>query len=97
MVCHIAWDRPALTRRERTEQVKQRNYFAKYGEQAQRVLEALLDKYADGGVAQIEETQILTVPPFTQLGTPMEIIGAFGGLDRYLLAVRDLSQAIYHA
>ena len=97
LICHVVWDRPPLTRQERAAAVKKRNYFSKYGDQAQRVLEALLDKYADEGVGQIEETQILTISPFSQLGTPMEIIQSFGGLNEYQQAVRDLEQALYSA
>ncbi len=97
LVCHVAWDMPPLTRRERAEQVKKRNYFSKYGDQARRVLEALLDKYADEGIAQIEQTQILTISPFTELGTPIEIIRSFGGLGPYQQAVHDLEQALYSA
>ena len=97
LVCHVAWDMPPLTRRERAEQVKKRDYFTRYGEQAQRVLQALLDKYADEGVGPIEETQILTISPFTQFGTPMEIIRSFGGLDQYQQAVHELEQALYRA
>ncbi|WP_045222137.1 EcoAI/FtnUII family type I restriction enzme subunit R [Desulfonatronum thioautotrophicum] len=95
LVCHVAWDMPPLTRKERAEQVKKRNYFTRYGEQARRVLEALLDKYADEGVAHIEETQILTIAPFTEFGTPLEIIHAFGGLEQYRQAVHDLEEALY--
>jgi type I restriction enzyme R subunit len=95
LVCHVAWDQPPLTRKERAEQVRKRDYFTRYGEQAQRVLKALLDKYADEGVGPIEETQILTISPFTNFGTPMEIIHAFGGLDRYQLAIHELEQALY--
>lgn len=97
LVCHVAWDMPPLTRKERAEQVKKRNYFTQYGEQARRVLEALLDKYADEGMAHIEETQILTIAPFTQFGTPLEIIRAFGGPDQYQQAVNELEQALYSA
>jgi type I restriction enzyme R subunit len=97
LVCHVAWDMPALTRRERAEQVRKRNYFTKYGDQARRVLEALLDKYADEGIAQIEETQILTIAPFTEFGTPVEIARAFGGFDRYQEAIHELEQALYSA
>jgi type I restriction enzyme R subunit len=97
LVCHVAWDMPPLTRKERAEQVKKRNYFTRYGEQARRVLEALLAKYADEGVAHIEETQILTIAPFTEFGTPLEIIRAFGGLDQYQQAVNELEQALYSA
>lgn len=95
LLCHVAWDMPPLTRRERAENVKKRNFFAKYGEQARRVLEAMLDKYADQGVAQIEERQILTVVPFTQFGTPMEIVRAFGGLQGYEEALRELKVSLY--
>lgn len=95
LVCHVAWDRPPLTRRQRAEQVRQNNYFTRYGEQARRVLEALLDKYADAGIQHIEETQILTIAPFDQFGTPLEIIRSFGGLDRYQQAVCELEQALY--
>lgn len=95
LVCHVAWDMPPLTRKERAEQVKKRNYFTHYGDQARKVLEALLDKYADEGVAQIEETQILTIAPFTQFGTPLEIIRAFGGLEHYQQAINELEQALY--
>ena len=97
LVCHVAWDMPPLTRKERAEQVKKRNYFTQYGEQAHRVLDALLDKYADEGVAHIEETQILTIAPFTELGTPLEIVRAFGGEEYYQQAVTELEQAIYSA
>jgi type I restriction enzyme, R subunit len=88
---------PPLTRKERADQVKKRNYFQHYGDQARRVLEALLDKYADEGVTHIEETQILTISPFSEFGTPMEIVRVFGGLDRYRQAVHELEDALYAA
>jgi type I restriction enzyme R subunit len=97
IVCHVAWDKPPLTRRERAENVKQRNYFAKYGGQAQRVLNALLEKYADEGVIHIEEPQILSVNPFSDFGTPMEIINTFGGIKQYEDAVQELEKQIYTA
>ncbi|MCG3652701.1 DEAD/DEAH box helicase family protein [Aliarcobacter butzleri] len=97
LLCHVAWDMPPLTRKERAEQVKKQNYFTKYGEKARIVLEALLDKYADEGIVQIEQTQILTVSPFTNIGTPIEIIKAFGGLEQYNQAIHDLEQALYCA
>ena len=97
LLCHVAWDMPPLTRKERAEQVKKQNYFTNYGEKARIVLEALLDKYADEGIVQIEQTQILTVSPFTNIGTPIEIIKAFGGLDLYNQAIHDLEQALYCA
>jgi type I restriction enzyme R subunit len=97
LLCHIAWDMPPLTRKERAEQVKKQNYFTKYGEKARIVLEALLDKYADEGIVQIEQTQILTVSPFTDIGTPIEIIKDFGGLEQYNQAIHELEQALYCA
>lgn len=97
LLCHVAWGQPPLTRRERAEQVKKRHYFAKYGEQAQKVLEALLDKYADEGVAAIEETQILAIAPFNRLGTPIELVRAFGGKIQYQQAVNELEQELYRA
>ena len=97
LVCHVAWDQPPLTRRERAEQVRKRHYFAKYGEQAQKVLEALLDKYADEGVSAIEQTQILTIKPFDRLGTPVELIRSFGGKDQYQQALIELEQELYRA
>ncbi|WP_107316118.1 EcoAI/FtnUII family type I restriction enzme subunit R [Achromobacter xylosoxidans] len=97
LVCHVAWDQPPLTRKERAEQVKKRHYFAKYGEQAQKVLEALLDKYADEGVAAIEQTQILAIAPFNRLGTPIELVRAFGGKHQYQQAVNELERELYRA
>ena len=95
LICHVAWDRPPLTRRERAEQVRKRDYFSKYGQQARRVLDALLDKYADEGVTHIEEPRILTIAPFTDFGTPMEIIQAFGGPNQYRQALHELEEALY--
>lgn len=97
LLCHVAWDMPPLTRKERADRVKKRNYFTQYGDRARRVLEALLDKYADAGVGQIEEPQILTVTPFSQFGTPMEIVRDFGGMDNYQQAIRDLKRSLYSA
>lgn len=97
LLCHVAWDQPPLTRKERVEQVKKRHYFAKYGEQAQKVLEALLEKYADEGVAAIEETQILAIAPFNRLGTPIELVRAFGGKTQYEQAVDELERELYRA
>lgn len=95
IICHVAWDKPPMSRKERAEQVKKRNYFTKYGEQAQKVINSLLDKYADEGVEPIEETKILTIQPFTDYGTPIEIIKIFGGKTQYEEAVKELEQAIY--
>jgi type I restriction enzyme, R subunit len=97
LLCHIAWDMPPLTRKERAERVKKRDYFTKYGALARQVLESLLDKYADEGVGQIEETQVLTVAPFTQFGTPLEIVRGFGGTEKYQEAIRELKRSLYSA
>ena len=97
IICHVAWDKPPLTRKERAKNVKKKNYFEKYGEQARKVLDALLDKYADEGIVHIEETQILTINPFTTFGTPIEIIKQFGGLEKYQQAVSDLEHQLYYA
>jgi type I restriction enzyme, R subunit len=95
LICHVAWDMPALTRRERAEQVKKRNYFTKYGEKAKDVLNALLDKYASEGIENIEELSVLKVDPFNNLGTPSEIIKLFGNKENYLNAIRELEQELY--
>lgn len=96
LICHVAFGKPALTRKERVENVKKRNYFSKYEAQAQRVLSALLDKYADKGIESIEDLGILNVPPLTQFGSPYEIVHKiFGGREKYLEAVRELEQNIY--
>lgn len=97
LLAHIAFDMPPLTRRERANNVKKRNYFTKYGDQARAVLEALLDKYADEGIATIENTKVLRLKPFDDIGTPIEIIkGAFGGKAAYEAALRDLEDQIYN-
>lgn len=95
LVCHVAFDQPPLTRKERAEQVKKRNYFAKYGEQARQVLNALLDKYADTGVENIEDIKILTLDPFKSMGSAPELISAFGGKPAYLQAIKELEQQLY--
>lgn len=95
LVCHVAFDQPPLTRRERAEQVKKRNYFAKYGEQARTVLNALLDKYADTGVENIEDIKVLTLDPFKSMGSAPELISAFGGKIAYLQALKELEQQLY--
>jgi type I restriction enzyme R subunit len=81
LICHVAYDQPPLTRKERANNVKKRNYFTKYGEQARNVLEALLDKYADQGIENMENIQILTVPPISDFGSVTEIIKVFGSRD----------------
>lgn len=97
LICHVAFDRPALTRKERAEQVKKKDVFTKYGEQARAVLNALLDKYADAGIESIEDIKILTLDPFSKLGTAPELVGAFGGKPKYLQAVQELESLLYSA
>jgi type I restriction enzyme R subunit len=95
LVCHVAFDQPPLTRRERADNVKKRSVFAKYGEQTRAVLNALLDKYADGGLRSVESLDILKVDPLTSFGTPVEIIKLFGGKEQYLAAVEQLEAELY--
>lgn len=97
LVCHVAWGKPPLTRKERAEKVKKQNYFEKYGEQSRKVIEALLQKYSQEGVTNIENTQILTLEPFDQIGTPMEIIEQVGGLEKYKELVDDIVHDLYAA
>lgn len=96
LLTHVAYGAPPLSRRERAEKVRKRNYFGKYGDTARAVLEALLDKYADEGVEAIEDAKVLRLRPFSAMGTPLEIIkGVFGGKDSYEAALRDLEDQIY--
>lgn len=95
LICHVAYDQPPLTRKERANNVKKRNYFTKYGEQAKQVLEALLDKYADEGITNIESIEVLRVNPFDAFGSPVEIINNFGSKEKYLQAVKELEFELY--
>ncbi|WP_236202295.1 EcoAI/FtnUII family type I restriction enzme subunit R [Pseudomonas pseudonitroreducens] len=95
LICHVAFDQPPLTRQERAEQVKKRNYFAKYSGAARQVLEALLDKYADTGVEHIEDIKILQLAPFSQIGAPLELVQAFGGKSGYQKAIHELESELY--
>ncbi len=95
LICHVAFDAKPLTRRERAENVKKRNVFAKYGEKARAVLDALLDKYADEGVFNLDDANVLRIPPIDQLGTPVELVRAFGGKHGFERAVQDLQSALY--
>lgn len=95
LICHIAFDQPPLTRKERAEGVKKRNVFSMYEEKARQVLGILLDKYADQGLETIEKIDVLRLDPFTQIGTPIEIVKSFGGRDKYLEAVQKLESALY--
>jgi type I restriction enzyme R subunit len=95
LICHVAWDKPALSRKERAENVRKRNYFTKYEEKAKKVLNALLDKYADEGIKNIEDLSILKIAPFINFGTPLEIIHSFGGKNKYLKAIKEMEKYIY--
>ncbi|MDE5437275.1 DEAD/DEAH box helicase family protein [Elizabethkingia meningoseptica] len=95
IICHVAFDQPPLTRKERANNVKKRNYFTKYADQTKAVLEALIDKYADEGIENIESMEILKVNPISEYGSPLEIIKLFGGRNQYLDAVKELEKEIY--
>jgi type I restriction enzyme R subunit len=95
LICHTAFGQAPLTRAERANKVKKRDYFTKYGEQARKVLETLLDKYADEGIENIEDMKILQVNPLNQFGSPLEIVKLFGGKKQYIKALIELEQEIY--
>lgn len=95
-ICHIAYGKKTLTRRERAEQVKKRDVFSKYGEQARLVLEALLDKYMDEGISELENLSVLKNDPFRRFGSPANIARLFGGKQGYLNAVNNLTKLIYN-
>ena len=94
-ICHVAFDKKPLTRKERANNVKKRDFLSKYSGVARDVLEALLDKYMNAGIYEIEKTEILKLDPFLKLGKPAKIAGYFGGKDGYKQAVRELEEAIY--
>jgi type I restriction enzyme R subunit len=95
LICHVAYDKPPLTRKERANNVKKRNYFTKYGEQSRKVLEALLDKYADEGIENIESIEVLRIKPFDEFGSPIEIIKQFGSKEKYFEAIKELEFELY--
>jgi len=95
LICHVAYDQKPLTRKERANNVKKRNYFTKYEHQARKVLETLLDKYADEGIENIENIDVLRVKPFDNFGSPFEIISHFGNKEHYLEAVKELEAELY--
>ncbi len=95
-ICYIAFGKKPLTRRERAEQVKKRDVFSKYGEQARKVLEALLEKYMSDGISELENTNVLFNEPFRRMGSPANIARMFGGKMQYLNAVRELQNMIYN-
>ena len=97
LICHIAYDKAPLTKRERAENVKKRHYLYKYSDLAKQVIEALLDKYANDGIRDIEDTKVLQLKEFQKIGSPMKIVKSFGGKEAYLKAVQELENEIYYA
>lgn len=95
LIAHIAFDQPALTRRERANSAKNSDVFSQYGEVARKVLDELLEKYADYGSETLESLELLKVTPFPDLGTPVQLVKSFGGKPNYLRAIRALDEAIY--
>lgn len=96
LICHIAFEAKPLTRKERANNVKKRNYFTKYGDKAQAVLNSLLDKYAEDGLLTIESTEVLKLDPLNKLGTAVELINSFGGRTQYLNALKELENELYN-
>lgn len=95
-ICHIAYGKKPLTRKERAENVKKRDVFDRYGAEARKVLEALLDKYANDGISQLENRMVLKLDPFRQMGSPANIAKLFGGNKQYFSAVKELENLIYN-
>jgi type I restriction enzyme, R subunit len=95
LICHVAFDRQPLTRRERAENVKKRDVFTKYGGQARAVLDALLEMYQDEGVLNLDDANVLKIAPFSAMGSVVQLVGAFGGKAGFDKAVHDLQDAIY--
>jgi type I restriction enzyme, R subunit len=95
LICHVAFDRKPLTRRERAENVKKRDVFTKYQGKARAVLNALLSKYADEGMLNLDDTNVLTIPPLSALGTRVELVRAFGGKDGFVAAIHEMQTALY--
>ena len=95
LICHIAFDKPPLTKAERANNVKKRGYLYKYSDVAQKVLEGLLEKYKDEGIKDLEKTEILELHPFSEFGSPLKIVKAFGNKKKYLEAVKELEKEIY--
>ncbi len=97
LICHIAYDQRPLTRKERANQVRKRDYFTQYGDEARAVLTALLDKYANEGIGAIESAQVLKLRPFNEIGTPLQIINdVFGGKENYDSAIQELERELFN-
>ena len=97
LICHIAYDKKPLTKQERAANVKKRHYLYKYSDVAEQVIAALLDKYANDGIKEIEETKVLQLEEFAKIGSPMKIVKAFGGKEAYQKGVQELENEIYYA
>jgi type I restriction enzyme, R subunit len=97
LICHIAFNQPPLTRKERADKVKKKDYYTKYGDTAREVLEALLDKYADEGLDNLESVEVLRIPEFSKFGSPLEIVERFGGREKFIEAMNDLKHKLYTA
>ncbi len=95
LICHVAFDAKPLTRRERADKVRKRDVFSKYGERARAVLDALLDKYAGVGLLNLDDANVLRIPPLDRLDTPLELVKAFGGRSGFKQAVHDLQSSLY--
>ncbi len=95
IICHVAYGQKPLTRKERADNVKKRNYFAKYEGKAREVLEALLEKYADQGILNMENLDTLKLNPFAQIGSPVKIVKLFGGKEQYFAAISELEKQLY--
>jgi type I restriction enzyme R subunit len=96
LICHIAFDQPALTRKERANNVRKRNYFGKYSEMAQKVITSLLDKYELEGITSIERSSVLKIQPLNELGSPVELVRAFGKKEDFEKAIKELENELYN-
>ena len=95
LICHVAFDKPPLTRAERVRNVRKGGYLHKYSDQARAVIEALLDKYKDSGITQLEDLRVLQVEPFSAMDSPMNLARRFGGRDQFLQALHELRSRLY--
>ena len=95
LICHLAFDQKPLTRQERANKVKKRDYFGKYSEVAREVIDALLEKYMNEGITELENIEILKLDPFKKIGSPVKIMKAFGGKKGYINTVREISRQLY--
>ena len=95
LICHVAFDQPTLTRRERADNVRKRNVFTKYGPQARAVLEVLLQKYQDQGIMNLDDARVLQISPFDTMGTPLQLIRQFGTRTDFERAVHELQAELY--